>query len=116
MLAHTLPFFVFPNRIGKPKKYTEETENGKIRRKKILLNCTIWPSLCQQLFLSVTLETSGVSDIIPPVAMSSFCILGIKALGKGPIPVLLPGKSHEWRSLVGCRLWGRMESDTTEAT
>ena len=33
-----------------------------------------------------------------------------------PTPVLLPGKSHEWRSLVGCLLWGRRESDTTEAT
>ena len=31
-----------------------------------------------------------------------------------PIPVLLPGKSHGWRSLVGCSPWGREESDTTE--
>ena len=31
-----------------------------------------------------------------------------------PTPVLLPGKSHGWRSLVGCRPWGREESDTTE--
>ena len=31
-----------------------------------------------------------------------------------PIPVLLPGKSHEWRSLVGYSPWGREESDTTE--
>ena len=30
------------------------------------------------------------------------------------IPVLLPGKSHGWRSLVGCSPWGRKESDTTE--
>ena len=33
-----------------------------------------------------------------------------------PTPVFLPGKSHGWGSLVGCRLWGRTESDTTEAT
>ena len=26
----------------------------------------------------------------------------------------LPGKSHGWRSLVGCSPWGRKESDTTE--
>ena len=32
-----------------------------------------------------------------------------------PTPVLLPGKSHGRRSLVGCRLWGRTESDTTAA-
>ena len=31
-----------------------------------------------------------------------------------PTPVLLPGKSHGWRSLVGCSPWGRTESDTTE--
>ena len=29
-------------------------------------------------------------------------------------PVLLPGKSHGWRSLVGCSPWGREESDMTE--
>ena len=31
-----------------------------------------------------------------------------------PTPVLLPGKSHGRRSLVGCNPWGRKESDTTE--
>ena len=31
-----------------------------------------------------------------------------------PTPVLLPGKSHGWRSLVGCSPWGREESDTTK--
>ena len=31
-----------------------------------------------------------------------------------PTPVLLPGKSHGWRSLVGCSPWGRYESDMTE--
>ena len=31
-----------------------------------------------------------------------------------PTPVLLPGKSHGWWSLVHCSPWGRKESDTTE--
>ena len=31
-----------------------------------------------------------------------------------PTPVLLPGKSHGWRSLVACSPWDRWESDTTE--
>ena len=31
-----------------------------------------------------------------------------------PTPVLLPGKSHGWKSLVGCSPWGREESDMTE--
>ena len=29
-----------------------------------------------------------------------------------PTPVLLLGKSHGWRSLVGCSPWGHTESDT----
>ena len=32
-----------------------------------------------------------------------------------PTPVFLPGESQGWGSLVGCRLWGRTELDTTEA-
>ena len=31
-----------------------------------------------------------------------------------PTPELLPGKSHGWKTLVGCSPWGREESDTTE--
>ena len=31
-----------------------------------------------------------------------------------PTPVLLSGKSHGWRSLVGCSPWGHEESDRTE--
>ena len=30
--------------------------------------------------------------------------------------VFLPGESQGWGSLVGCLLWGRTESDTTEAS
>ena len=40
------------------------------------------------------------------------------ALGRKwqPTPVFLPGESQGQGSLVGCRLWGRTESDTTEVT
>ena len=33
-----------------------------------------------------------------------------------PTQVFLPRESQGWGSLVGCHLWGRTESDTTEAT
>ena len=33
-----------------------------------------------------------------------------------PTPEFLPRESQGWGSLVGCRLWGRTESDTTKAT
>ena len=42
-----------------------------------------------------------ISIIIPEKAMASHS-------------VLLPGKSHGWRSLEGCSPWGCRESDTTE--
>ena len=31
-------------------------------------------------------------------------------------PVFLPGESQGQRSLLGCHLWGRTESDTIDAT
>ena len=31
-----------------------------------------------------------------------------------PTPVLLPGESHGWRSLVGCSSWGHEESDVAK--
>ena len=40
-----------------------------------------------------------------------------RSLGEGSgsrTPVVLPGESHGWRSLMGYRPWGRKESDTTE--
>ena len=46
-----------------------------------------------------------------------FIYLAILGLGRKqwhPTLVLLPGKSHGQRSLVGCSPWGREESDTTE--
>ena len=33
-----------------------------------------------------------------------------------PTPGFLPGESQGRRSLAGCRLWGRTESDTAEVT
>ena len=33
-----------------------------------------------------------------------------------PTPVFLPGESQGRGSLLGCRLWGRTESNTTEVT
>ena len=33
-----------------------------------------------------------------------------------PTPVILPRESQGRQSLVGCRLWGHTESNTTEAT
>ena len=50
-------------------------------------------------------------------ALNSHKCMGVGLLRRRqwqPTPVLLPGKSHGQRSLVGCSPWGREESDTTE--
>ena len=49
------------------------------------------------------------------VAVTNYHKLGLKRRRQWhPTPVLLPGKSHGRRSLVGYSPWGREESDTTE--
>ena len=45
---------------------------------------------------------------------STFLIHELRRRQWHPTPVLLPGKSHGQRSLVGCSPWGREESDMTE--
>ena len=40
----------------------------------------------------------------------------IKRRQRQPTPGFLPGESQGWQSLLGCRLLGRTESDTTKAT
>ena len=42
------------------------------------------------------------------------CFGGARRRRWHPTPVLLPGKSHGQKSLVGYSPWGREESDTTE--
>ena len=41
---------------------------------------------------------------------------GVQQVSRTYLSWFLPGESQGQRSLVGCRLWGRTESDTTEAT
>ena len=48
-------------------------------------------------------------------SLSLFTFMHWRRKGQ-PTPVFLPGESQGQGSLVGCRLWGRTESDTTEAT
>ena len=57
----------------------------------------------------------------PPVNVSIMILLAVNFVPFlkqrrqwHPIPVLLPGKSHGRRRLVGCSPWGRYKSDTTE--
>ena len=68
---------------------------------------------------------SQVSQCIKnPPAVQEMRETQVQSLGRGdpleegmePTPVFLPGESQGRQSLVGCRLWGCTESDTTEVT
>ena len=71
-------------------------------------------------------ETRNVSLILisKPYSDMQITIPASKELGESsdrfwrrqwhPTPVLLPGKSHGWKSLVGCSPWDREELDTNE--
>ena len=75
------------------------------------------PYLC--LVIS-SVQFSSVSQSCPTLCNTIDCLLMaflINNCWRGkwqPTPVLLPGKSHWQRSLVGYSPWGHEESDTTE--
>ena len=52
-------------------------------------------------------------DSVTSLSLSTFMHWRRK---RQPTPVFLPGESQGQGSLVGCRLWGRTESDMTEVT
>ena len=78
---------------------------------------------------NITMNKAGGSDGIPTElfqmpkddavkVLQSICpqIWKTQQWTQQPTPVFLPGDSQGWGSLVGCCLWGRTESDTTEVT
>ena len=73
---------------------------------------------CLIVFIFLVLTHSGKECSSPKVCAPPPVGAGLKAhfwrRQWHPTPVLLPGKSHGRRSLVGCSPWGHEESDTTE--
>ena len=61
---------------------------------------------------------SGLNLVTSLCALAAKCLVATRTSFQRrqwhPTLVLLPGKSHGQRSLVGCSPWGRKESDTTE--
>ena len=54
-----------------------------------------------------------------PAQLSDFTHFSLSCIGEGngnPLQYSCLENPRDWGSLVGCRLWGRTESDTTEAT
>ena len=72
---------------------------------------TPFPLLCQQ---EMTVRFKGI-DLQVAMRIHLFTFMHWRRIWQ-PTPVFLPGESQGWRSLVGCRLWGRTESDTAEVS
>ena len=66
-----------------------------------------WPFICKYLG---HVWFAFLHSACAPVIHFFFTVSGFA----DPTPVLLPGKPHGWRSLVGCSPWGCEESETTE--
>ena len=69
----------------------------------------IFKILRQLNFQFMALSSSGF--LIFGIQKQNPCLL-VRRRQWQPTPVLLPGKSHGWRRLVGCNPWGHQESDT----
>ena len=79
------------------------TEAVGYGQKGILLKCSCRQLVRPRRYLPVRTE-------LPPILKENW------RRKRQPTPVFLTGESQGQGSLVGCRLWGRTESDTTEAT
>ena len=85
---------------------------------RLILSCPLLPSI----FPSIKVFASGGQSVgasasasVLPINIQDLFPLGLTWRRQWhPTPVLLPGKSHGQRSLVGCSPWGRGESDMTE--
>ena len=72
-----------------------------------------------EIFDGLVIDYSDKCEFCNKVSHINFLVLSayksyVRRRRWHPTPVLLPRKSHGWRSLVGCSPWGREESDTTE--
>ena len=66
------------------------------------------------LILNLAIRSSWSKPQSAPGLVFADCVELLWRRQWHPTPVLLPGKSHGRRSLVGCSPWGHEESDMTE--
>ena len=84
----------------------------------------VMPSICQQIWKTHQWPQDRKSSVFFAIPKkgnaeecSNYCTIALISHARRqwhPPPVLLPGKSHGWKSLIGCSPWGRQESNTTE--
>ena len=80
----------------------------------VKIHLTICAEICFWAFYSIPLGYRSVLMGISRYFNYYSTVVSWRRRQWHPTPLLLPGKSHGWRSLVGCSPWGREESDRTE--
>ena len=98
----TMRYHITPDRIAIIKKFTNNKCWRGCGEKGTLLLCWWEYTLGQPLWKTVWKVIRKLKIELPMVWWWH------------PTPVLSPGKSHGWRSLVSCSPWGHYESDMTE--
>jgi len=73
-----------------------------------------WRDCCNELHGSENSHYNLSTKMLDKCAICFYCIYSVEQRQWHPTPVLLPGKSHGRRSLVGCTPGGHWESDTTK--
>ena len=79
---------------------------------KITLRCSIYFTIRH--FVLPIHPSNVLIYMFTNILFSCFLVQLLQRRRWHPTSVLLLGKSHGWRSPVGCSPWGREESDTTE--
>ena len=107
--------WVRSNEVHEPRAYYTEWRESERERQILYINTYIWqiprtgePGRLQSMG-SLRVRHDWVTSL------SLFTLMHWRRKWQ-PTPVFLPGESQGQGSLMGCRLWGRTESDTTEVT
>ena len=123
--------WVSSNEVDKPRVFYTEWNKSEREKQILYINTYIW-NLAEK---AMAPQSSSLAWQIPwteepgrlqpmgsrrvghnwATSLSLFTFLHWRRKWQ-PTPVFLPGESQGRGSLVGCRLWGHTESDTTEAT
>ena len=104
------------------RKLRSRKSHGMAQRKKAGRLCSDFPKHLSKVSKSEgkqgqynhLADMSFKSSLIFRFSSCFFTFFPSTCQRRHPTPVLVPGKSHGQRSLVGCSPWGCEESDTTE--
>ena len=95
---------------------TSLMRNCRIGRKVVEYLSSCVREKVNRAWIASMLRSLQSSDLVLSTSSQQCTSLNRRKRQWQPTPVLLPGKFHGQRSLVGCSPWGCTESDMTEVT